>query len=103
MPASLTRCNCSICHRLGALWAYFDAAKVTVHSGNNPVDIYRWGKKSITYHRCGECGCTTHYTTTEADGSDLVAVNCRMAPAALIEAIPIRRFDGMKTWRYLDE
>ncbi|MDH3389513.1 MAG: hypothetical protein OEN02_16605 [Gammaproteobacteria bacterium] len=40
---------------------------------------------------------------TESDGSELVAVNCRMAPAAQIGAIPVRRFDGLVSWRYLDE
>ena len=102
-PASMTRCNCSICNRIGALWAYYDSEKVEIITGEKPEKTYSWGKKTITYHRCDGCGCTTHYTATEKDGSELVAINCRMAPLSEISNIPIRDFDGLKTWKYLDE
>jgi len=31
LPAEVTRCNCSICAKLGALWAYYppDALEIT--------------------------------------------------------------------------
>ncbi|MDH3219604.1 MAG: aldehyde-activating protein [Gammaproteobacteria bacterium] len=103
LPATLTSCNCSICHRLGALWGYFDAAEVGIKTGAQPLSAYSWGDRSITYHCCSRCGCTTHYTMTEPDGRERVAINCRMAPATEIGAIPIRRFDGLISWQYLDE
>lgn len=102
-PASMTNCNCSICHRLGALWAYYDRNDVELHGAGEPADTYRWGEKTITYHRCGRCGCTTHYTATKKDGSELIALNCRMAPEAQTAAIRVRRFDGLDSWRYLDD
>lgn len=103
LPSSITSCNCSICNRLGALWAYFDLENVETLSGGKPKSTYSWGEKTITYHRCGECGCTTHYTATESDGSKLIAINCRMAPSSETSNIPIREFDGLVTWKYLDE
>ena len=102
-PSSITQCNCSICHRLGALWGYFDSADVQIRVGDKPLNAYSWGEKSIIYHSCSRCGCTTHYTTTESDGNELVAINCRMAPLDDIGAIPVREFDGLVTWEYLDE
>ena len=102
-PSSITSCNCSICSRLGALWAYYDLKNVEVLTEDKPEDTYSWGEKTITYHRCGECGCTTHYTATESDGTELIAINCRMAPIPEINNIPIREFDGLDTWKYLDE
>ncbi|MCG6890373.1 MAG: aldehyde-activating protein [Gammaproteobacteria bacterium] len=102
-PASITRCNCSMCNRLGALWAYYDEENVKVTSGSKPGNTYAWGEKTITYHRCGECGCTTHYTTTDDDGRELISVNCRMAQLSDIANIPVREFDGLVTWKYLDE
>lgn len=102
-PGSITRCNCSICDRLGALWAYYDAADVDILRGERPEATYAWGEKTMLYHRCGECGCTTHYTATGDDGTETVAVNCRMAAPGDIDGIPVRDFDGLKTWRYLDE
>ena len=87
----------------GSLWAYYDRENVKLISGDKPKNTYSWGEKTITYHRCGECGCTTHYTATEADGSELIAINCRMAQSSDISNIPIREFDGLITWKYLDE
>lgn len=103
LPGSLTSCNCTICRRLGALWAYYDAADVEILHAVDVENTYRWAERTMTYHRCAECGCTTHYTALEEDGTDLVAVNCRMADPAQIEAIPVREFDGLETWKYLDE
>jgi hypothetical protein len=102
-PESLTSCNCSICYRLGALWAYYDLDNVGFSVGENPSGTYSWGEKTITYHRCDECGCTTHYTATEADGGEMIALNCRMAPLSQIRDIPVREFDGLNTWQYRDE
>jgi len=65
--------------------------------------IYSWGEKSIEYHHCSKCGCSTHYTATEANGSDLVAINIRMATPAVTDSIPVRYFDGAVTWQYIDE
>lgn len=102
-PAEITSCNCSICNRLGALWAYYAGKNVEVISGDAGSDAYSWGEKTITYHRCGDCGCTTHYTTLEADGSEMVAINCRMARLSEICNVPLREFDGLVSWKYLDE
>ena len=98
----MTRCNCSICHRLGALWAYYDSDSVRIESSGKPVDSYAWGDKTLTYHRCGICGCTTHYTSSGDDEGELIAINCRMAPSPEIDSIPVRRFDGLDSWQYLD-
>ncbi len=102
LPESMTSCNCSICHRLGALWAYYESENTEVHVGDKSVDTYSWGDKTITYHRCGECGCTTHYTTTEANRNEIVAINCRMASSSITDKIPVRQFDGLLTWKYQD-
>lgn len=101
-PASMTSCNCSICNRIGALWAYYDGDAVEI-VGAGAEQAYAFGEKSITYHRCAECGCTTHYTAAAPDGRALVAINCRMAPLSDIKDIPVRQFDGLATWKYLDE
>ncbi|MEM7292344.1 MAG: aldehyde-activating protein [Pseudomonadota bacterium] len=102
-PVTITSCNCSICHRLGALWAYYDRADVEIDCDNNAVNKYSWREKTMIYYRCKHCGCTTHYATTEDDGNELIALNCRMANQDAIDGILIRPFDGKDTWRYLDE
>jgi hypothetical protein len=101
-PKSITRCNCSICHRLGALWAYYARGDVEIMTSDRPNHRYCWGEKTLTYHRCGVCGCTTHYTAAAEDGGELVAINCRMARPSDIGAVAVREFDGRVSWKYLD-
>ncbi|MCY4045869.1 MAG: GFA family protein [Cellvibrionales bacterium] len=99
-PESITRCNCSICHRIGALWAYYPVADVAIDA-NAPLINYQWGKKRITFHSCSNCGSTTHYTMTRNDGSLRTAINSRMVDAKAIDAIPVKIFDGADSWQYL--
>lgn len=103
LPSSVTSCNCSICNRIGALWAYYNLDQVKIVCEDGASMRYLWGEKTMEYHRCAICGCTTHYTTTENDGNRLIAVNFRMAHDIDIGAIPVRVFDGKTSWRYLDE
>jgi len=100
-PKTITHCNCSICNRLGALWAYYSADKVSIHN-HAETGQYRWGDKNLTFHFCQHCSCTTHYTTTKENGSRLVAINTRMAELSVTKDIPIRYFDGADTWQFID-
>ncbi|ORY18224.1 glutathione-dependent formaldehyde-activating protein [Clohesyomyces aquaticus] len=67
-------CLCSICRRYGALWAYYKPDEVHVEG---ETEAYVWGKKTLSFNRCKECGCMTHYTVV-GDTEPRVAVNCRM-------------------------
>ncbi len=103
LPESVTSCNCSICHSLGALWAYYNLPDVGIKNSNPADSIYEWGEKTMSFHRCENCGCTTHYTRTEDDGNRLVAINTRMVSPAQMESISIRYFDGAVSWKYIEE
>ena len=79
VPVSATICNCSICRRYGALWAYgFFNEQVTV-SGD--TQVYLWGRHSIEFHFCSKCGCVVFWraATFGADGRQWGAVNLRLA------------------------
>lgn len=101
-PETITSCNCSICRRLGAEWAYYPPTKVTVSYRDQQTNTYTWGDKLIDFHHCPNCGCATHYTGTEKCESERLAINTRMFDYALIKGILIRKFDGAKTWKYID-
>ena len=65
---------------------------------------YSWGNKELTFFFCTQCGCITHYDHTDRrpDGSDMSAVNMRnIDDPARIAYLPIRLFDGAKTWKVL--
>lgn len=93
-PESLTQCNCSICRRYGALWAYYTVASATVVYQSTAVSTYRWNDKVIDFIFCNTCGCLTHYEAINKIGEYRIAVNARMMAPAEIEGIEIRAFDG---------
>jgi len=102
MPESVTTCNCSICYSLGALWAYYDLTDIEIKNSNPADSIYEWGEKTMTFHRCDNCGCTTHYTSTEDDGKQLIAINTRMVSREIMDSIPVQYFDGAVSWKYVN-
>lgn len=99
-PEEVTDCNCSICRRYGALWAYYSPREVQVTGG--ATDIYLWGQRTTEFHRCRNCGCITHWTAADKS-RDRMGVNARlMAPEVLARA-HVRHLDGADTWKFLDE
>jgi hypothetical protein len=101
-PEWLTACNCSVCRRLGALWAYGDASEVRLIGKPDATSGYVWGDRSLAFHSCRTCGCTTHWQSLQPDRSTRMGVNCRLADPEVIASLPIRRFDGADSWVFLD-
>ena len=102
-PSRVTSCNCSICRRYGALWAYFTRQSARLVAGASAVYAYVWGDRTIEFFHCKTCGCASHYESIEKDPGSRFAINARMLPPELIVDIRVRRFDGASSWRYLDE
>ena len=92
-PASVTSCNCSICRRLGALWAYYRPAQVTITHAPGATDAYSWGDKDLAFRRCANCGCITHWEGLVDPPVDRMGVNARLLEVDL-EAIPVKFNDG---------
>lgn len=102
----MTRCNCSICRRYGALWAYQQRKAIRVSDKENTLKSNIWGNGALAFFHCSNCGCLTHYEHTDKcpDGSDMNAVNMRnIVDPARISNLPIRLLDGAGTWKVLDE
>ena len=100
-PPSLTRCNCSICRRIGGLWAYGALANVSVIAAPGATIAYTQGDRTLAFHTCRVCGCTTHWLSLLGEGdARRVAVNMRMAEPEAVASIPIRDFDGADSWTY---
>ena len=95
-------CNCSICRRLGALWAHAEISDIQVEHSADATLRYIQGDKTLAIHTCKSCGCTTHWENLQPDKSTRMAVNCRLADPDKISGIKIRHFDGARTWKFLD-
>ncbi|MCL9782215.1 aldehyde-activating protein [Vibrio sp. S4M6] len=92
-PEEVGECNCSICRRYAALWAYFSPEQVQIVIKEQTV-FYSWGDKEVKFHRCNSCGCLTHYVTTEKCSEDILAVNMRMAESEVLSSIAVRKING---------
>ncbi|SDH58910.1 hypothetical protein SAMN05216466_11184 [Paraburkholderia phenazinium] len=84
-PVEVNACECSICWRYGALWAYYDEPSVTFPADNDSTDTYTdmCNEHRLEFHRCSFCGCVTHWRAV--DGSQpRIGVNALMMPPDLI-------------------
>jgi len=100
-PDYLNECNCTLCRKTGARWAYYDPAQVRV---TGPTRSYRRNDKpeaNAQVHFCGECGATTHFVLTEQAiarvGNTLTGVNMRLADERDLAGIELRFPDG-RAW-----
>lgn len=100
-PAEVTECNCSICSRLGARWAYYSPNDVDLPRAG-ATQPYVWGDRMLAFHRCKACGVVTHWQSLDG-AKDRMAINARAMPDLDWEKVRIRPFDGAATWEYLDE
>jgi hypothetical protein len=101
-PDKATSCNCSLCRRTGALWAYYPLGTVTVEGHPANTESYVWGDRTLETVRCKACGIVTHWEPLERAPGARHGVNLRNFDPALLDAVVVRRFDGADTWRFLD-
>lgn len=98
-PAEVTNCNCSLCRRLGALWAYFDVGTVTILGHPENTDEYIQGDRTLRTVRCRTCGCTTHWEPLDTLKYRRMGVNIRNFEPEVIGDVRIRLLDGADTWK----
>ena len=101
MPESATACTCTACRRYGAIWAYDYQDEGIRVSG--PTRSYNRPGGVLGFHFCERCGCITYWRATRADGEGRrrIAVNLRLAEPTAVASVPIKRFDGLETWKDL--
>ena len=101
-PLKATRCNCSICRRLGAVYAYFDLGTVLIEGHPQHTQAYIYGDKTLRTLRCKTCGCATHWEPLGEAPTGQHGVNLNNFDPALLERVDVRRFDGAVSWKFID-
>lgn len=99
-PGPVTACNCTICRRYGALWAYdYDGERIRVKGA---TATYARGE-AIDFHFCPVCGCVAFWRgrRLDADGRRRIAVNVRLAAPETVAHLPIDHFDGLDSFEDL--
>lgn len=99
-PGSITACNCSLCHRYGALWAYdYEGERVRVRGDTRAYRRIGKDNPALEILFCSACGGVVAWRGVRPeDGRTRMAVNIRLAPLEAVAALPIDHFDGLDTF-----
>jgi hypothetical protein len=87
-------CNCSICTKLGAVWAFAPKAKMTLKSGAADLGDYQFGKKRLHHRTCRHCGIEVFAEGVAPDGTPTVGVNLRCLDDVDVKKLQPRLHDG---------
>ena len=89
-PVEASECNCSVCRRIAGLWHYCSPDLVYIRGAET---AYRQGDCALDLWHCATCGCTTHWTPTDA-GYPRMGINLRMLEPEVWIDLPRRFVDG---------
>lgn len=89
-------CNCSICRRIGSLFAFVPEDKFRLKSGADTLTDYQFNRKVIHHLFCPTCGVKAVGRGTRPNGTPMVAINVRRLDGVDLDALNIRKFDGAK-------
>jgi hypothetical protein len=101
-PDKATSCNCSLCRRVGGLWAYYEFGTVAVEGHPQHTEAYVWGDKTLRTIRCRTCGVATHWEPLDGQPGARHGVNLNNFEPGLVQTVAVRHFDGADTWSFLD-
>jgi hypothetical protein len=99
-PGGITACNCTLCRRYGALWAYdYEGQRINVHGPRSTYTRIGKDKPVLEIQFCPTCACVLCWRglQLEAEGRR-IAVNVRLAPPEAVADLPIDHFDGLDTF-----
>ena len=96
IPEAATMCNCTVCRRYAAIWAYDWVGERISVAGKTAA--YQPGH-ALDFHYCPGCGCIAFWRSLRLeDGRCRIAVNLRLTDPDAIADVPIVHFDGPKTF-----
>jgi len=93
-PAAAISCNCSICSRLGAVWAFAPKAKFKLTRGEGRQGDYQFNKRVLHHRFCPTCGIESYAEGKGQDGSEQVGINLRCVQGIDVAKLNPRQVDG---------
>ena len=97
-PDFINECNCTLCSKSGARWAYFHPSDVIVVGTTTGYSREDKEDPAAEIHFCTNCGSTTHFTLTASAvlkfGNSQIGVNVRLADEKDLAGIELRYPDG---------
>jgi hypothetical protein len=101
LPGFVHECNCTLCSRTGARWAYYHPDEVVVSGATTSYQRRDRLKPGVTIHFCPTCGATTHFSLTSftiaMHGDVQRGINMRLADERELDGVELRFPDG-RAW-----
>ena len=100
-PGRATACNCTLCRRYGALWAYdYEGERIRIFAPSAAYSRADMAEPSLEIRFCPTCGCVLCWRglRLDAQGRRRIAVNLRLAEPDAVAHLPIDHFDGLDTF-----
>jgi hypothetical protein len=72
----LTRCDCSLCRRKGAMMAKVPGGGLTILAGEAELTLYQWNHRIARHYFCRHCGIYTFHRKRADPSSYGVNVGC---------------------------
>jgi hypothetical protein len=92
--AMVGQCNCSICTKRGALWAFVPAPQFKLLQGKDALADYQFAKKKIHHLFCESCGIGSFSHGLSPKGEETYAVNVRCLDDVDVAGLKLTPFDG---------
>jgi hypothetical protein len=89
-------CNCSICVKRGALWAFVPPESFALRAGAEAQVDYQFNKKIIHHLFRGQCGVGSFSQGIAPSGKKMVAINVRCLDGVDLSALTLTPVDGKK-------
>lgn len=95
-----TACNCSLCSKQATLFIYPPSKAINFQKQDSLIE-YRFGKKSLGHHFCGQCGCKVAVSRGKAR-PEWRAINVSLpvmrSSPLLTNAAQVRLISELKPW-----
>jgi hypothetical protein len=97
-PEFVHECNCTLCRKSGALWAYVHPSEARVEGTTKGYSRNDKDDPAAEIQFCDTCGSTTHFTLTASVvskfGNSQMGVNMRLADEQDLAGVELRYPDG---------
>lgn len=103
-PGNITACNCTLCRRYGALWAYdYEGERINVTGTMGSYRRADAADPSLEILFCPTCANVLAWRGLQLhpDGRRRIAVNVRLAPPEAVADLLIDHFEGLNAFEDL--
>ena len=111
-PDFVHECNCTLCRKTGARWAYYHPDEVKVSGKSEGYSRADKEEPAADIRFCATCGTTTHFVLTESaaarHGNTMMGVNMRLAADGDLAGVELRfpdgaAWDGASQFAYVED